>query len=155
LSARSTRASRRERARRCTDVGGFLLRKVGAALVVIVLASILVFLGIRALPGDPAEALGGESRDPAMMAAIRHHYGLDQPLPVQYAKWFALAIRGDLGRDQRELSVSRTIVERLPTTLELAALSILVGIVIGIPAGIIAAVRQRKPEDYVATSAAL
>jgi peptide/nickel transport system permease protein len=136
-------------------VGGFLLRKLGAALVVIILASILVFLGIRALPGDPAEALGGENRDPAMMAAIRHHYGLDQPLPVQYAKWFALAVKGDLGRDQSELSVSKTIVERLPTTLELAALSILVGILIGIPAGIIAAVRQRRPEDYVATSAAL
>jgi peptide/nickel transport system permease protein len=136
-------------------VGGFLLRKLGAALVVIVVASMLVFLGIRALPGDPAVALAGEDRDPAMMAAIRHHYGLDRPLPVQYVKWFSLAIRGDLGRDQRELSVSRTIVERLPTTLELAALSILVGIVIGIPGGIVAAVRQRKPEDYVATSAAL
>jgi peptide/nickel transport system permease protein len=136
-------------------VGGFLLRKLGAALVVIVVASMLVFLGIRALPGDPAVALAGEDRDPAMMAAIRHHYGLDRPLPVQYVKWFSLAIRGDLGRDQRELSVSRTIVQRLPTTLELAALSILVGIVIGIPGGIVAAVRQRKPEDYVATSAAL
>jgi peptide/nickel transport system permease protein len=136
-------------------VGGFLLRKVGAALVVILIASILVFLGIRALPGDPAIALGGEDRDPRMLAAIRHHYGLDQPLPVQYVKWFGLALRGDLGRDQRDLSVSTTIVQRLPTTLELAALAIFVGMVIGIPAGIIAAVRQRKPEDYVATSAAL
>ena len=119
-------------------MGGFLVRKVGAAFVVIVLASILVFLGIRALPGDPAVALGGENRDPAMMAAIRHHYGLDQPLPVQYLKWFGLAVQGDLGRDQSGLAVSKTIVERLPTTLELAALSILLGMVIGIPAGIIA-----------------
>ena len=136
-------------------MGGFLLRKVGAALIVILVASILVFLGARALPGDPAIALGGESRDPAMLAAIRHHYGLDQPLPVQYVKWFALALQGDLGRTQSDLSVSTTIVQRLPTTLELAALAILVGMVIGIPAGIIAAVRQRRPEDYVATSAAL
>ena len=136
-------------------MGGFLLRKVGAALIVILVASILVFLGARALPGDPAIALGGESRDPAMLAAIRHHYGLDQPLPVQYVKWFALALQGDLGRTQSDLSVSTTIVQRLPSTLELAALAILVGMVIGIPAGIIAAVRQRRPEDYVATSAAL
>jgi len=136
-------------------MGGFLLRRLGAALIVLLLASMLVFLGVRALPGDPATALGAENRDPAVMAAVRHHYGLDKPIPVQYARWLELAVRGDLGRDQRELSVSRTIVQRLPTTLELAALAILVGIVIGIPAGIVAAVRQRKPADYVATSAAL
>src|SRR3954449_1358055 len=136
-------------------MGGFLLRKLGAALVVLLLASILVFLGGRALPGDPATALGAENRDPVAMAAIRHHYGLDQPLPIQYVKWLGLALQGDLGRDQRELPVAQTIIDRLPTTIELSLLAILVGIVIGIPAGIIAAVRARKPADYVATSAAL
>ena len=136
-------------------MGGFLLRRVGAALIVLLLSSILVFIGVRALPGDPATALGAENRDPAVMAAIRHHYGLDQPVPVQYAKWLGLALKGDLGRDQRDLSVSETILQRLPITLELAFLSIMVGILIGIPAGIVAAVKQRKPSDYVATSAAL
>jgi peptide/nickel transport system permease protein len=136
-------------------VGGFLLRKLGAALVVLFLASVVVFLGIRALPGDPATALGAENRDPAVMAAIRHHYGLDKPIPVQYAKWLGLALRGDLGSDQRELSVSHTIVQRLPITLELAFLSILVGALIGLPAGIVAAVRRGRPEDYGATAAAL
>jgi peptide/nickel transport system permease protein len=136
-------------------MGGFLLRKLGAAIVVLLLASILVFLGGRALPGDPATALGAENRDPAAMAAIRHHYGLDQPLPIQYLKWLGLALQGDLGRDQRELPVATTIVDRLPITIELSLLAMLVGIVIGIPAGIIAAVRQRKTADYVATSAAL
>jgi peptide/nickel transport system permease protein len=136
-------------------MGGFILRRVGAALIVLLLASMLVFLGIRALPGDPATALGAENKDAAVMEAVRHHYGLDQPLPVQYVKWLSLAVQGDLGRDQRELSVADTIVERLPTTLELAALSILVGMMIGIPAGIIAAVRQRKAADYAATTVAL
>ena len=75
-------------------MGGFLLRRAGAALIVIWLASVVVFAGIRALPGDPALALGGESRDPAVLAAIRHKYGLDQPLPVQYAKWTWLALHG-------------------------------------------------------------
>jgi len=101
-------------------MGGFLLRKVGAALIVLVLASMLVFVGVRAIPGDPALALGGESRDPAVLTAIRHKYGLDKPVPVQYLNWASLAVRGDLGTDQRELSVSRTIVQRLPITLELA-----------------------------------
>jgi len=136
-------------------MGGFLLRRVGAALIVLLLASMLVFLGIRALPGDPATALGAENRDPEVMKAIRHHYGLDQPIPVQYVKWLSLAVQGDLGSDQRELPVAHTIVERLPTTLELAFLAVLVGVVIGIPAGIIAAVRQRKASDYVATTGAL
>jgi peptide/nickel transport system permease protein len=136
-------------------MGGFLLRRVGAALIVLLLASMLVFLGIRALPGDPATALGAENRDPEVMTAIRHHYGLDQPIPVQYVKWLSLAVRGDLGSDQRELPVAHTIVERLPTTLELAFLAVFVGVVIGIPAGIIAAVRQRKASDYVATTGAL
>jgi peptide/nickel transport system permease protein len=89
------------------------------------------------------------------MAAVREKYGLDDPIVVQYLNWVSLAVRGDLGTDQRQLSVADTIVERLPITLELAALSLLVGALIGLPAGIVAAVRRGKPEDYAATSAAL
>jgi peptide/nickel transport system permease protein len=136
-------------------MGGFLLRKVGAALIVLVLASMLVFVGVRAIPGDPALALGGENRDPAVLSAIRHKYGLDQPVPVQYVHWVSLAVRGDLGTDQRELSVGRTIVQRLPITLELAGLAILIGSVIGIVAGVLAAVRRGKATDYAATTVAL
>lgn len=136
-------------------MGGFLLRKTGAALVVLVAASMLVFIGVRAIPGDPAIALGGESRDPAVLASIRHKYLLDRPLPVQYVHWIWLALHGDLGSDQRELPVAHTIVTRIPITLELAFLSMLVATVVGIPAGVIAAVRRGKPEDYVATTGAL
>ena len=136
-------------------MGGFLLGKAGAALVVLFLSSIVVFAGIRALPGDAATALGGEERDAKVIAEIRHKYGLDRPLPVQYAHWVGLALRGDLGTDTRELSVSRTIVERIPLTLELAGLSVLIAALIGIPAGVIAAVRRGKPEDYAATTVAL
>ena len=100
-------------------MGGFLLRKLGAALVVLVLASMVVFLGVRALPGDPATALGAENRDPAVMAAVRAKYGLDDPVPIQYLHWAGRAIRGDLGSDQRQLSVAETIVQRIPITLEL------------------------------------
>ena len=136
-------------------MGGFLLRKVGAALVVIVLASMLVFLGVRALPGDPALALGGEQRDPEVLAQIRHDYGLDQPLPVQYVHWMGHVLRGDLGTDQRKLSVSHTIVTKLPITLELAGLAIVFGSALGILAGVIAAVRRGKASDYAATTVAL
>src|SRR3954453_9016160 len=113
-------------------MGGFLLRKVGAALIVRVLASMLVFLGVRAIPGDPAIALGAENRDPAVLSAVRHKYGLDNSLPVQYLNWASLAVPRDLGRDQRDLSVAHTIGQRLPITLELAGLGIPIGSLIGI-----------------------
>ena len=136
-------------------MGGFLLRKVGAALVVLVLASMLVFVGARAIPGDPAIALGAENRDPEVLAAVRHKYLLDKPLPIQYVHWIWLALHGDLGSDQRELPVAHTIVTRIPITLELAFLSMFVAIVIGIPAGVIAAVRRGKPSDYAVTAVSL
>src|SRR5256714_9188796 len=136
-------------------MGGFLLRKARAALVVLSLASVLVFVGVRAIPGDPALALGGENRDPAVLQAIRDKYDLGKPLPVQYAHWVWLALHGDLGVDQRQLSVAHTIVTRIPITLELAALSLLVATLVGLPAGVIAAVRRGKPEDYLATTGAL
>jgi peptide/nickel transport system permease protein len=136
-------------------MGGFLLRKAGAALIVVFLSSIVVFIGVRALPGDPAIALGAENRDPAVMAAIRHSYGLDKPLPVQYVKWISKALRGDLGLDARQLPVGHTIITRLPITLELAFLAILIGTAIGILAGVIAAVRRGKLSDHSATATAL
>jgi peptide/nickel transport system permease protein len=136
-------------------MGGFILRKVGAALIVVFLSSVVVFAGVRAIPGDPALAYAAEDRDPEVLAAIRDKYGLDDPLPVQYVRWVGLALRGDLGTDNRGLPVAETIVTRLPLTLELAGLALLIGVVIGIPAGVIAAVRRGKASDYAATTVAL
>jgi peptide/nickel transport system permease protein len=136
-------------------MGWFLLRKAGGAVVVVFLASVVVFVGIRAIPGDPATAFGGDSADPAFLQAIRHEYLLDRPLPVQYGRWVWLALHGNLGVDRRHLSVAHTIVTRLPLTLELATLSLLVAILVGVPAGVIAAVRRGKPSDYAVTTVAL
>ena len=119
--------------------------------MVVFLASVLVFLGIRALPGDPAIALGGEDANPAALQAIRHEYLLDRPLPVQYARWSWLALHGNLGVDERRLPVGHTILTRLPLTLELAVVSLLIAILIGIPAGVIAAVRRGKASDHAVT----
>ena len=136
-------------------MGGFILRKVGAALIVLFLASVLVFVGIRAIPGDAALALGGEERDPAVLAQLRHKYGLDKPVPVQYARWAWLALQGDLGEDSRGLPVAQTIVNALPRTLELAAIALLIGTFIGMVTGVIAAVRRGKAVDYVSNGVAL
>ena len=136
-------------------MGGFLIRKAGAALVVLAAASMLVFAGVRAIPGNPAIALGAENRDPTVLAAVRAKYDLNQPLPMQYVHWIWLAVRGDLGVDQRQLPVGHTIASRLPISLELALLSMVIATLIGIPAGVIAAVRRGKPSDYAVTGIAL
>lgn len=134
----------------------FILRRVGAALIVLFLSSILVFVGIRALPGDPVLALSGEERDPVAIQQTREKYGLDEPVVVQYVKWLGLALQGDLGESTRTgLEITPMIAERLPITLELAALSVMIGVALGIFAGVLAAVRRGFLADYTTTSVAL
>jgi peptide/nickel transport system permease protein len=133
-------------------MGWFVLRRAGASLIVLFLASLLVFLGIRALPGDPAVMLAGEEATPDVVNTIRHEYGLDKPLPVQYAAYVQQALSGNLGRStQDKLPVGQILADRLPVTIELALLAILVAILVGVLAGIVAAAWRGKFPDYVAT----
>src|SRR5688500_4174039 len=108
-------------------MGRFLLRRAVESLVALFLASVVVFIGVRSLPGDPALAISGEGRDPEANAAIRARYGLDEPVPVQYVRWASFALQGDLGTSIRTRQpVAAEIVRRIPITLELAALAALV-----------------------------
>jgi peptide/nickel transport system permease protein len=133
-------------------VGWFILRRAGAAIIVLLLGSALVFVGVRALPGDPATVLAGQEASPQAVEAIRHDYGLDRPLPVQYVDYLGRTLRGDLGRStQDKLPVAQIITERLPITIELSVLAIAVAIAIGVLTGIVAAVRRGKFADYMAT----
>jgi peptide/nickel transport system permease protein len=134
----------------------FLLRRAGAALVVLLLSSILIFVGVRALPGDTALALAGENRDPAALQAVRERYGLDKPVPVQYVTWLSHVARGDMGESSKSgLPVASTVVDRLPVTVELALLSLVIALALGIPAGILAAVRPGSVFDYAGSALAL
>jgi peptide/nickel transport system permease protein len=134
----------------------YVLRRLLESAVTLVLATIVVFLGIRALPGDPARTLAGEESDPATLEAIRHTYGLDQALPVQYLRYVQKAATGDLGRSPRTgLSVADSIGHALPVTLQLATFAILIAVLIGIGAGIIAAVRRRSAAEWGANGIAL
>ena len=134
----------------------FIVRRVGASLLVVLLATMLVFAGVRALPGDTALALAGENRDPAVLEFVRHKYGLDKPLPAQYVTWLGHIVRGDFGQAGRSgLEIGPTIASRIPITLELAVLSILVALVLGLPAGIIAAVKRGSLADYTGSAFAL
>jgi len=135
---------------------GYLARRAGASLIVLLVASMLVFAGVRALPGDPALALAGEDHSQKALTAIRAKYDLDKPVPVQYVIWLGHVVRGDLGTSTRTgLGVGSTIVDRLPVTLELAFLSLLVAIAIGLSLGVLAAVRRGSVSDYLGSTAAL
>lgn len=134
----------------------YLARRMGASLITLFIATIVVFLGVRALPGGPAVALSSETSDPAVLRAISHKYGLDKPLPVQYGTWLSHAARGDLGQSPKSgLSVAQTIVQRIPITLELTVLALLIAVAIGLPIGVLAAVRRSSLADYVCSTSAL
>jgi peptide/nickel transport system permease protein len=137
-------------------MGAFLSRRAGQSLVTLFLASVVVFLGIRALPGDPALALAGEERDPVALAEVRAQYGLDQPVLVQYWRWLVEVAHGNLGESLRTgISVTETILTRIPVTLELALLSLLVAILFGVGTGVLAAVRRGSGVEWFANMGAL
>lgn len=134
----------------------YLLNRAWQSLVTLVLATLVVFLGVRALPGDPALALAGEDRTPEALAAIRKEYGLDQSLPVQFWRFVTNALQGDLGISIRTgQPVSSMLKTALPVTLELSLLAIAIAVVLGVGAGVVAAVRRGRPAEWVANAFAL
>ncbi len=134
----------------------FLADRLLAAIPTLLLITIIVFGLQQLLPGDVALILAGDERDPAAIEEIRELYGLNDPLPIQYFRWFADMLQGDFGRSLRTgAPVGPMILEKLPITLELAALALLFSIAIGIPTGIISAIRKGSALDYGANIVAL
>src|SRR5207249_5685128 len=134
----------------------FLLRRIALIVPTLFFVSVLIFGLQQLLPGDPALALAGEERDPSVIAFLRQKYHLDEPLPVRYALWIDGVVHGDLGESIRiKRPVLDLVLEKLPVTGELAALAILIALVIGLPAGILAAIRNNTAIDYGASMAAL
>jgi peptide/nickel transport system permease protein len=134
----------------------FLLRRFALILPTLFFVSVLIFGLQQLLPGDPAQAMAGEDQDPAVIAFLRQKYHLDRPLPVRYWYWVEGIAHGDFGESIRiKRPVRNLILEKLPVTAELAGMAMLVALAIGIPAGIIAAVKQDTAIDYGATMAAL
>ena len=132
------------------------MRRLAVLVPTLVIVSILIFSLQKLLPGDAAIALAGEEGDPAVVAAIRAKYHLDQPLAVQYGLWIGKVLRGDFGDSLRSrIPVADLIASKLPVTLELATCSMLIALVIGVPAGVLSATRQGRPLDIVANFVAL
>ncbi|MGI5520339.1 ABC transporter permease [Micromonospora sp. CA-259024] len=134
----------------------YLLTRAWQSALTLLLSAIVVFVGVRALPGDPALALAGEDRSPEALEAIRRHYGLDQPLPVQFAQYVERMAQGDFGVSIRTgTPVSSMLTTALPVTAELSVLAILIAAALGVGAGVLAAVRRGRPAEWLANGLAL
>ncbi|MBI1801910.1 MAG: ABC transporter permease [Chloroflexi bacterium] len=137
-------------------MGQFLLKRIVAMVPVLFLVSLIVFFIVHLTPGDPALLMLGEEANPQVLAALRHDLGLDQPIPVQYLTWVSKVLSGDLGRSVRtNQPVLEAIIQRLPPTIELTLLAMLVSLSIAIPTGIISATRRNSASDLISTTLAL
>src|SRR5690606_39189861 len=109
------------------------------------------------MPGDPALILAGEERgDPQVLAQIRAELWLDRPLWEQYLHWLGNVLTGDFGSSWRiRMPVAELILQKLPVTAQLAIMAFLIGTLIGVPMGILSAVRRDRPADWLANAVAL
>ncbi len=134
----------------------FLLRRLAQILPTLLFVSMLIFGLQQLLPGDPAKILAGEEQDPNVVAYLRAKLHLDEPLPMRYAYWVGGVLKGDLGESLRtQQPVLELVRQKLPVTLQLAGMAMLIAVLIGIPAGIIAAVGRGTWWDSVANGVAL
>ena len=134
----------------------YVIKRLFSIIPVLIGISLLLFLMLRMLPGDPAQVLAGEMATPEEVEIIRHQLGLDRPIYTQYAFFLSRLSRFDLGRSARTQNpVTEEIWARLPNTMLLAIVAITLACLIGIPAGIISALRPYSLLDYTITVTAL
>ncbi|MEW5721171.1 MAG: ABC transporter permease, partial [Chloroflexota bacterium] len=130
----------------------FLIRRLLISLLLVLLVETIVFSLVHLLPGDPVMIILGSERtpDPKVIEAVRVKLGLDQPLPTQYARWLAGLVQRDWGTSLVDGSpVWDTVIERLPRTLELVTVAMLLATLGGVPMGIVAALRWNRAPDRV------
>ena len=134
----------------------YLFKRLAAIVPTVFFVTIIIFGLQQLLPGDPAVILAGEEQDPNVIAYLREKMHLDEPLPMRYWYWISGVFQGDLGESLRiQQPVLELIQQKLPVTLQLAALAMVIALVIGIPAGIVSAVGKDSAWDYIANAVAL
>jgi ABC-type dipeptide/oligopeptide/nickel transport system permease component len=137
-------------------MGTYLLRRLLLAIPTLWVAVTLVFFIFRLVPGDPAELIAGEMAPRELVESIRRQMGLDQPLPVQYVRYLGGLARGDLGVSKVfQQNAGEQLAARLPATLQLAGLAMLLAFAVGVLAGVVSAVKRYSWLDYVATLGAV
>lgn len=134
----------------------YIGKRLLVAIPTLLIISIFVFSLQKLLPGDPIMAMAGEERDPAVLEMLREKYRLNDPIPVQYITWLGGVLTGDLGISLRtNQPVTELIAEKLPVTIQLAIMSMIFAFAIGVPMGILAAVKKNTAIDYIASIVAL
>ena len=134
----------------------FIIRRIFYLIPVLLIVSVMVFTIFRMIPGDPVDAFLGLQQDPQVRSTLRVQYGLDKPLPVQYLYWLNDLLHGNFGKSlSTQKKVLSLLSEKIPNTIYLACSSLLISILIAIPAGIVAATRRKRVEDYAAMTFAL
>lgn len=133
-----------------------VVKRLMLSIPTLFLVTLMVFALQKLLPGDPITAMAGEERDPEVIQMLRDKYHLDDPIPSQYFHWLGNALRGDLGVSLRtQEPVMKLIASKLPVTMELSLLSMIIALAIGISMGVLAAVRKGTWVDYSANIVAL
>jgi len=135
----------------------WFLRRMGQILPTLLILSFGIFALQQLMPGDPALILAGEERgDPAVLAQIRAELMLDRPLLEQYGHWLWRLLHGDFGFSWRiRVPVGELLLDKLPVTTQLASMSFVIGVAIGVPAGVFSAVAKDKPLDWLMNAVAL
>jgi ABC-type dipeptide/oligopeptide/nickel transport system permease component len=137
-------------------VAGYVLRRLWQTIPVLFGVSLLAFAVMHVVPGDPVRLIAGPDAPESVVERIRFELGLDRPLHEQYWSFLSRALRGDLGRSLRSRApVADEILARFPATLELTTASMVIAVIIGVPLGLIAAVRRATWVDYVAMTTSL
>ncbi|MBN9263755.1 MAG: ABC transporter permease [Hyphomicrobium sp.] len=133
-----------------------ILRRLLVAIPTIFLVMVFVFILQRMLPGDPLLVMAGEERDPAVLEELRKLYGFDRSVPVQFLYWLREIASGNFGSSLRTgAPVTELIGQTLPVTIQLAVASLIIALLIGIPTGVLAAVKKGTWLDYVANAISL
>jgi len=131
---------------------GVLLRRLAALLPTLLLGSVLIFGLVQVIPGGAAEAVAGPDASPEMIADLQHQMGLDRPLPVQYGEWLWNMARGDFGHSLLDgRPIGDDIAQRLPLTIELTVAALAIALLVGVPLGVISAIRRRTAVDSAVT----
>lgn len=134
----------------------YFLKRLAALVPTVFFVTVIIFGLQQLLPGDAALVLAGEEQDPEVIAYLQKKMHLDEPLPVRYAYWIGGVLQGDLGESLRiQQPVLGLIKDKLPVTLQLAGMAMLIALLVGIPAGIVSAVGKDTAWDYAANMVAL
>ena len=127
----------------------YLIKRFIVLVLTLLLVSIVIFVVMRIIPGDPAEIILGIQATPEAVAALRAQLGLDRPLAVQYIGWLSELVRGNMGQSiNYGVSIAGLVVQRLAVTGPLTLMAVLFSVAISVPLGIYAATHQNRPGDY-------